>query len=156
MKASTALLNITFAILLLAAVKANSQATAMGFAGVSIVEAATATSSPITSFEIKNEAASFSDISTGKVISTSELNLGEITIHSTSAVACNMVLNPATLFDANGNNLHVTLSASTSDNQKTTCTNGSETIHMNGSAQINQNQSSGLYSGSYTLIFAFN
>jgi hypothetical protein len=156
MKASTCISSLTFAILMFAAVEANSQATATGYAGVSIVEAATATSSPITSFEIKHDAASFSDISTGNVTSTSELNLGEITIQSTSAVACNMVLNPTTLFDANGNDLHVTLSASTSENQKNMCTKGTETIHMNGTAQINQNQTSGLYSGSYTLIFAFN
>jgi hypothetical protein len=153
MKTSTAIKLTVFIISFCTFLNSYSQATATGYAGVSIVEAATASSSPITSFEISNDRGAGQDFSTGQ---GNQMNLGEIRLNSTSAVSCNMVLNPATLRDSQGNDLQVTLSATASDKIDGFCTKGSETIRLNGTAQISENQASGFYSGSYTLVFAFN
>ena len=134
-----------------------SQTSAVGYVGVSIVEAATATSSPITSFEIPTDRLAYQDrTSTETNYKGNQLDLGEIKLNSTSAVSCNMVLNPATLYDNNGNNMQVTLSARASDNIEGMCTKGSEVIKLNGNAQVGDTQVSGFYSGSYTVVFAFN
>lgn len=158
MKTSSSIYFLTALIIcLFATMKASCQATALAYAGVEIVEAATAISSPITSFELINDHSSFQGNSKDQASSkNNQLNLGEIKINSSSAVACNMVLNPAKLYDANGNDLQVTLSARTADSSTGMCTKGSETVRLNGVAQLSQNQVSGFYSGSYTLIFAFN
>ncbi|MCX6278649.1 MAG: hypothetical protein NT004_11190 [Bacteroidetes bacterium] len=157
MKTSVAIFCAALIFCTFATMKASCQATALAYAGVEILEAASAISSPITSFEIKNDRGSYSDNSVGQSSSaTNQLNLGEIRINSSSAVACNMVINPAKLYDTNGNDLQVTLSAKTSDNSTGMCTKGSETVRLNGTAQLSQNQATGFYSGSYTLVFAFN
>ena len=133
------------------------QATAIGYAGVTIVESASAVSSPNTSFEIARATAfDQNNFSAMNAPSTNNLDLGEIKVNSSSAVSCNMVINPARLYDKNGNDLEVTLSARTADNLNGMCTRGSETVRLNGTAQVNGSQSAGFYSGSYTLVFAFN
>jgi hypothetical protein len=157
MKTTNAISCIFLIFCTLAVMKVGAQATALAYAGVEIVEAATAISSPITSFELKNDRGAYQNqLSSDSPSDKNQLDLGEIRINSSSAVACNMVLNPARLLDQNGNDLQVTLSARTTDNTNGMCTRGSETVKLNGTAQLSANQVSGFYSGSYTLVFAFN
>ncbi len=83
------------------------------------------------------------------------VNLGAMTINSGSNVAVNVVMKQATVTDSVGNGF--TLDPTVSNNELASATsNGSQTIQLNGTANLAADQASGVYQGSYTIVFAYN
>lgn len=155
-----ALLAILFAVTLLsifASVNVCAQTVAIGHVSAEIVEGVSASSLAITGFDIKNE----NDLNATAQLDQSgwnyeNVNLGAIKINSGKDVACNVLMKPAELSDTNGNGFTIepsAMSANLSDSQRA---DGNQTLQINGKARMAQGQATGLYQGSYTMVFAYN
>ncbi|MDO9578962.1 MAG: hypothetical protein Q7J06_00090 [Bacteroidales bacterium] len=153
----------TFLAILLAAalqsmfamVNVCAQAVAIGHVSAEIVESVSASSHAITGFDLKNLS-----IQTAQSEQTGwnyeNVNLGEIKINSGMGVACNVVMKPATLSDTNGNGFTIEPSATSYGQADAQRTDGNQTLRLTGRARMMQGQASGLYQGSYTMVFAYN
>ncbi len=133
-----------------------SQITAIGHMTAEVIESISAASNAITSFEI--EALTDRDtLILNQIYKTSEtINLGEITLNSGRAVICSVVVEPVNLSDLSGNGF--TLLANVKNNSLALAAqpNGSQTIQFEGVTNMESAQVSGLYQGSYKVVFAYN
>lgn len=128
------------------------QTIAIGHVSAEVIESVSASSKAITSFEIGTTKANDTATNT-----TSErINLGAITVNSGNNITCNVVMKPATLSDSLGNGF--TLEPTVNNNTLASATqqNGSQTVQLGGKANMASDQASGLYQGSYTVVFAYN
>ena len=125
---------------------AKAQSVAIGHATAEVVESVSVSSQAVTSFAVGNTSEAFGD----------NLNLGEIRVNSGSSVACNVVIKPATLSSSNGSSFTMEPTAGSSVQADSQRTDGNRTIQLTASANTVQGQASGLYQGSYTIVFAYN
>jgi len=133
-----------------------SQTVAVGHVSAEVVESVSAASNAITSFEIDAINAPDTKQLEQAYLNAGTIDLGVITIHSGKDITCNVVVKPATLSDAAGNDF--TLSPSVQNNTFASAMqpNGSMKMELGGKTNMARNQASGLYQGSYTVVFAYN
>ena len=134
----------------------SSQTIAIGHVSAEVVESVSASSKAITSFEIG--AVTVSDtLQLEQTYLTSEtVDLGAITIHSGRSITCNVVVKPASLTDDSGNRFTLSPTVQNKPFASAARRNGSQTIALGGKTRMARDQASGLYQGSYTVVFAYN
>jgi len=125
------------------AVNLNGQTIAVGHVSAEIIESVSVSSSAVTSFDILNNKVSSSN---------SSVNLGEMKVNSGASVAYNVVLKPATLSNINGSSFTIE-PTSQSESQ---LTSGNQTLRLSANTKFVQGKESGLYQGSYSVVFAYN
>ena len=118
------------------------QTVAIGHATAEVIEAVSASASTISSFDLSKD----SEI----------VKLGAITVFSGKDITCNVVLKAASLSDSSGNAFTIDPLVNNDPNAAVAQANGSQTIQLNGNTNMNSNQAAGLYTGSYTVVFAYN
>jgi len=130
------------------------QVTAIGHISAEVIESVSASSNAVTSFAIataKNLGASSQSASVA-----SNLNLGTMTVNSGSNSTVNVVLKSANLTDSQGNGFTLDPSLNNNAFASVSQSNGTQRIQLNGTANLGTDQTSGLYQGSYTVVFAYN
>lgn len=133
------------------------QTVAIGHVSAEIVESVSASSLAVTGFDLNTKSSQAAKTQIEQVGTNYEnVSLGEMKINSGNAIACNIVMKPATLSDNNGNGFTVEVSSTNLDQVNTQRADGNKTIHLSGKVGIAQGQASGLYQGSYTMVFAYN
>ena len=142
--------SILFISLFLSLNIVNAQTIAMGHISAEVVEAVSASTNVSTDFSIQQSSFRNNGAQNNK------LELGSIEISQGIGVACNLTIKPASLTDASGNGFTIEPVASYSGMPESTRIDGSQVIDLAANAQMNANQASGLYQGSYTLVFAYN
>lgn len=134
----------------------SSQTIAIGHVSAEVVESVSVSSKAITSFEI--DAVTVGDTLQPEQIylPSGTVDLGAITINSGRGITCSVVVKPASLTDDSGNRF--TLSPTVQNNPFASAArrNGSQTIALDGKTRMARDQASGLYKGSYTVVFAYN
>ena len=126
------------------AVNLNGQTIAVGHVSAEIIESVSVSSSAVTSFDILNNKVSSSN---------SSVSLGEMRVNSGASVAYNVVLKPATLSNINGSSFTIE-PTSKSESQ---LTSGNQTLRLSANTNNSvQGKESGLYQGSYSVVFAYN
>jgi hypothetical protein len=130
---------------------ANAQVVAIGHVYAEVVESVSAASATISNFEL---AKSTNSIATN--LTSETLNLGSITINSGRDITCNVVLKPASLSDTAGNGFTIEPAVKNDLLASVTKPNGSQTIQLGGTTNRDSSLASGLYEGSYTVVFAYN
>ncbi len=145
MRTITSMLLATALLLLMGGTNVSKgQTSAIGHVSAEVVESISATTQALT------------DLAIGTISSdATNVDLGAMTISSGNNVTVNLVMQQATVTNSLGNGF--TLNP-TANNHELTCitSNGSQTIQLNGTANLAANQASGLYQGSYTVVFAYN
>lgn len=142
MKTITSLIFVTVLILGLAGSKVcNGQTIAIGHVSAEVIESVSASTQAVT------------DLTIG---TTGTVDLGAMTVNSGSNVTVNVVVKPATLSDSQGNGFTLDTAVTNSNPTAVAQENGSQTIQLNGTANLADDQASGLYQGSYTVVFAYN
>lgn len=141
-------------VLLFAAVDILAQTVAIGHVSAEIVESVSASSQAITDFNIKND--NTSPQPAGADWHFEHINLGKFKINSGETIACNIMINSAALSDADRNEFTMKPSATNSGQSDAQHADGNQTLHLQGKARMMKGQTSGLYEGSYTLVFAYN
>ena len=145
-KVMKAILTTLFLIALtsiFSAVNLNGQTIAVGHVSAEIIESVSVSSSAVTSFDILNNKVSSSN---------SSVSLGEMRVNSGASVAYNVVLKPATLSNINGSSFTIE-PTSKSESQ---LTSGNQTLRLSANTNSVQGKESGLYQGSYSVVFAYN
>lgn len=132
------------------------QIVAIGHVTAEVIESVSAASNAITSFEM--EAIAKNDTKQiEQTDPTSEtINLGAITLYSGKNRICNIVIKPASLSDSAGNGFILEPAIKNNPLGSDTKADGSQTIQLDGKANRSPNQASGVYQGSYTVVFAYN
>lgn len=148
---TTILIFAIFFIWILTGLKLCGQVVAIGHVSAEVVEAVSASSATISSFEL----AKITD-NNATSLNSEELNLGAITIVSGKDVTCNVVLKSAALTDSAGNGFTIEPAVQNDVFASAARANGSQTIRLGGTTNRSSNQASGLYEGSYTVVFAYN
>lgn len=151
MKATIVLFTAIFFGLILMGTKVNAQLVAIGHVSAEVVESASAASASINNFEL---AKSTGAISASMAAET--LDLGAITLNSGKDITCNVVLKPASLSDSQGNGFTIDPAVQNDSVATASNPNGTQTIQLGATTNRTGNQASGLYEGSYTVVFAFN
>jgi len=134
----------------------SSQTVAVGHVSAEVVESVSASSTAITSFEIGSVTEGDTKAMEQTYLTSKNIDLGTITVNSGRNITCNVVVLPASLTDDAGNgftlapSIHNTAFASAAQH------NGSQTMELGGKTSMARNQASGLYQGSYTVVFAYN
>jgi len=150
----------TFIILsilcLIFAYPAKAQVVVTGHVTAEIVDAASISPQGVYALEIDKTPDFTNSINYDDVL------LGEVTVRSGSDVACNIVVKPATVSGSEGE----LLTMETSLNQRIgeeskklnewEHTDGDQTLQLTGNVNTLRKQQSGLYEGSYTVVFAYN
>jgi hypothetical protein len=129
------------------------QTVAMGHISAEVVESVSASSYASTAFELPSQ---YEGSQINNSVLADNISLGKIQISSGQDVACNLTIKPATLTDKFGNDFSLEPVASYNGSQNSQRIDGAQTIDLAGKALMNSNQASGLYQGSYTLVFAYN
>ena len=148
---ATVLIIATLFTWILTGSKVCSQIVAIGHVSAEIVESVSASSAAITNFELIKATEN-----TPTDLTSETLNLGAITIFSGKDITCNVVLKPASLSDSAGNGFTIDPAIQNNLFASATRPNGSQTIKLGGTTNRTSSQASGLYEGSYTVIFAYN
>ena len=133
------------------------QTVCVGHVSAEVVEAVSVSSQAVTGFEVNNSStlAAASQLDSNG-LNYENVNLGSIKINSGKDVACNLVMKSAELTDNNGNGFSIEPTALSTNQSDTQRADGNQTLQLNGLARIAQGQASGLYQGSYTMVFAYN
>ena len=150
MKATSLILAAFFTLILLGT-KVNAQVVAIGHVTAEVVEAVSAASATISSFELA-KTTNFNQSS----MTSETVDLGAITINSGKDVSCNVVLKPASLSDSTGNSFTLEPTVKNDLYASAANSNGSQTIKLGGTTNRASDLASGLYAGSYTVVFAYN
>ncbi len=132
--------------------KLGAQTVVIGHVTAEVVDAVSASLLDVTGFDLNNG----NDMSSmSKDVQNDILNLGDIKIKLGSGIAFNVVLNASTLSDANGNAISI---EPTGNNfiQGAAQSTGNLTLHLKGRAHVAKGQASGLFQGTYSMVFAFN
>ena len=149
-----------FAVTLLnffAMVNVCAQTVAIGHVTAEVVESVSTSSLAITGFDMKYESSATALAHTGSEAWNYEnLDLGDFKINSGAGIACNVVMKAASLSDGNGNGFTIEPSAAGSFQSGMQAAVGNQTLHLRGRANMPRSQASGLYEGSYTMVFAYN
>ena len=155
MKTSLTLILAAILTLTLAVTKVcNGQLVAIGHVSAEVIESVSAASNAVTSFELAAIAERKS--SEQSYQNTENINLGAITLFSGKDVTCNVVVKSASLSDSVGNGFTLETSIKNNTFASVAQSNGSQTIQLDGRANLGGSQASGLYQGSYTVVFAYN
>lgn len=128
------------------AINVKAQAVAIGHVSAQVVESVSVSSQAVTGIKMDRSA----------VLDNDNLKLGVIHVNSGKAVACNVVLKPAELSGTNGSSFTIEPSANNSVRADSQRADGNQILKLTGRARMMKGQSSGLYQGSYTIIFAYN
>jgi hypothetical protein len=155
MKPTFALFYFVMLICTITAAKVSGQVVAIGHATAEVVESVSASSKAVTGFNLNNTT-NGTALNDKVNFSTERLNLGSITINSGTNVACNLVIKSARLSDASGNNFMIDPAMNTQDQGDAARADGTQTLQINGTARMLSGQASGLYQGTYTMVFAYN
>ena len=138
--------SLVFAIALLLGLSetefCQSQTIAIGHVTAEIIESVSASSQAVTTLALAASA-------------PTKVDLGAMTVNSGSSTV-NVVVKPATLSDSQGNGFTIDPTINTGAVAYTASSNGSQTLQLNGTANLASDQASGLYQGSYTVVFAYN
>lgn len=133
------------------------QTVAIGHVSAEVVESVSASSLAVTGFDLKNENIRNVALQAGQVnLNYENVNLGKFKINSGRDVACNIVMKSAALSDVNGNQFTIEPSATGLGQSDAQRTDGNQTLQLQGKVLASQGQASGLYQGSYTMVFAYN
>jgi hypothetical protein len=151
MKTTAVLILAVLLIWTLGTAKVCAQTVAIGHVFAEIVESVSATSATISNFEL----AKATEI-TSNNLTSDVLNLGTITINSGKDVTCNVVLKPTSLSDSAGNAFTLEPAIKNELFASAVKSNGSQTLQLGGTTNRSASQASGLYAGSYTVVFAYN
>jgi len=141
--------------LTLAEPKVCSQTIAIGHVTAEVIESVSAASNAVINFELETIAESNVLHLEQAYLTSENVNLGAITLHSGKNISCNVVVKTASLFDAAGNGFTLE-PAVKNDSYVSAAADGSQTIQLEGKTNRSGNQASGLYQGSYTVVFAYN
>lgn len=136
---------------------ATAQVVAIGHITAEVVESVSASAKMMTTLNLS--AVNPGDMTvtmTASRMNTRKIDLGEIAVNSGKNVACNVMMKAATLSDNNGNQFTIEPTTTLSGQQDVQRADGSQNLRLTGQAMLNQNQANGLYSGSYTMVFAYN
>ena len=125
------------------AVNLNGQTVAVGHVSAEIIESVSVSSLAITNFDIQNNPTSGNN---------PNANLGDVKVNSGTDIAYNVVLKPATLSSINGSSFIIEPSLKS----KNPLTAGNQTLHLSANTNSVQGKESGLYQGSYSVVFAYN
>jgi len=157
MKLLIAILTI-FALLCTTMVgKVDGQVVVIGHVTAEVVESVSTSSMAVTSFNLKtNNINATSTINEAGNLLSETISLGSITIKSGTSMACNLVIHSANIKDSNGDKFTINPSLTTLGRSDTRRADGTQTIKINGIALMSSRQASGLYRGSYTMVFAYN
>ena len=151
MKAISVIILTALFTWVLGGTKVNGQVVAIGHVFAEVVESVSAASATITNFEL---AKATENIATN--LTTESLNLGTITINSGKDITCGIVLKSASLSNSEGNGFTIEPAVKNDLFASVTKPNGSQTIQLGGTTNRANNLASGLYEGSYTVVFAYN
>ena len=132
-------------LVFLSPAEGNSQVVVIGHVTAEVVESVSASAKVVTGFDIRNTTRGAGGAS------ASELNMGTMTVHTGKDVACNVVLEPAVLTDMQGNGFTIDPNL-TAQKQN----DGTRTLNIRGTARTEKGQASGMYRGTYTMVFAYN
>lgn len=143
MKSIFTTLILTASISLFSAVNLNGQTMAIGHVSAEIIESVSVSSLAITNFDIQNNTSSGNNTSA---------NLGEVKVNSGTDITYNVVFKPATLSKLNGSSFIIEPSLQ-SENPLNA---GNQTLHLTAKTNSVQGKESGLYKGSYSVVFAYN
>ena len=133
-----------------------SQTVAIGHVSAEVIESVSAASNPVSDFEIATLTAKDTKAMEQKFLTSATLNLGRLTINSGRDITCNVVINSASLSDSAGNRFTVAPELKNAAFASVAPSNGSQTMELSGKTNMAGNQPSGLYQGSYTVVFAYN
>ncbi|HZK95947.1 MAG TPA: hypothetical protein VFC67_17230 [Prolixibacteraceae bacterium] len=156
MKTLLVLIFAAFLTLLFAAPKVSSQTIAIGHVTAEVIESVSAASNAITSFELATIAESDARQLEQSYLTSENVNLGAITLHSGKNISCNVVVKTASLVDSAGNGFTLEPSVNNNSYASAAKADGSQTIQLAGKTNKSNSQASGLYHGSYTVVFAYN
>jgi len=142
--------------LTLAEPKVCSQTIAIGHVTAEVIESVSAASNAVTNFELETIAERDARQLEQSYLTSENVNLGAITLHSGKNISCNVVVKSASLFDAAGNGFTLEPTVKNNSYASAAKADGSQTIQLDGKARRSSSQASGLYQGSYTVVFAYN
>ena len=152
MKAIGVLITGIFFLLFLGDEKANGQTIAVGRVFAEVVESVSAASSTITEFELAKPVGE----AAGENFTPGMLDLGAITINTGKNITCNIVLAPTTLSNEEGNSFTIDPAVKSGILSASVASNGIQAIKLGATPKLENDQASGVYEGSYTVIFAYN
>lgn len=124
----------------------NSQTVAIGHICAEVIESVSASSQAVTSLAV----------GTANAVGSKALDLGAMTVNSGTNSTVGVVIKQASLSDTNGNGFTIAPFLSDNSLASSGSSNGSQVLHLNGTANLAPDQASGLYQGSYTVVFAYN
>ena len=156
MKTTLILIFATILALTFAGMKVCSQTIAIGHVTAEVIESVSAASNAVTNFELETIAQSDARQLEQSYLTSENVNLGAITLHSGKNISCNVVVKAASLVDAEGNEFTLEPTIKNNSYASAAKADGSQTIQLNGKANRSSSQASGLYQGSYTVVFAYN
>ena len=132
------------------------QTVAIGHVSAEVIESVSAASESVSDFEIATLTAKDTKAMEQTYLTSGTLNLGMITINSGRDITCNVVVNSASLSDSAGNGFTVAPELKNAAFASVAPSSGSQTMELSGKTSMASNQPSGLYQGSYTVVFAYN
>jgi len=156
MKKITTLILTFLLVFSMAGSRVCSQTVVIGHVSAEVVEAVSATSVAITRFEYGAVARKDAQSLEQTYLASESVGLGAITIQSGKDITCNVVFKSASLSDAQGNGFTLEPSIKNDTFASAGQLNGSQTLQLDGKASMAHDQASGLYQGSYTVVFAYN
>lgn len=152
MRANGILLIMVLFFLGLGGKKVNGQSTVIGHVCAEVVESVSAASANINDFDISK---SMMD-TINKVLDSETPDLDAIIINSGSNITCNIVLTSASLQDIKGNAFTIDPASQSAQYTTVAKSAGLQTIKVGAIAKLKDKQNSGLYAGTYTVVFAYN
>ncbi len=132
------------------------QSVVTGHMSAEVIESVSASSQVVTSFTLDPTAGNNSQSSGQSEFSTSTIPLGAITINNGNQGTVNVVLKPATFSNSHGNGFTLDTTLVNKSFTASAQSDNSQTIQLNGTANLGASQASGIYQGSYTVVFAYN
>ncbi len=125
------------------------QTVVIGHISAEVVESVSVESSSVTDFEFENHRHPGGE---GDMVN---IDLGEMKVRSGEGVSFNVVMKPAVLSNLEGDvfSLDTALANSAFPENRS---EGNTSVRLAASSQVQQTQKSGLYEGSYTIVFAYN
>lgn len=128
--------------------RVNGQVAARGRVTAEVVESVGASAKVVTGFDLITS--SNEEYGT---LASSDLNLGTITIHHGKDISCNVVMLPASLVNEAGDGIEIETDFLTRKKNKAS---GTQTLHLKAKAWTRSGQDSGIYKGTYEMVFAYN
>lgn len=133
------------------------QVSITGHITAEVVESAHASSSIITTSELKGMQVNAESLQQDGAYRNGDiLNVGAVTINAGNNIACSIKLNEATLSDNKGNRFTIEPASLTSGKSDSHAAVGSQTLLLNGTANLTHGLVSGVYEGSYTVVVLYN